>query len=147
MDRYHCAPGSPVIEPDAGLHSYRSRLLQHTPMKLTMYARTVVDEVIQEVCQHKGWELHARNVRTNHVHVVVSAHCMPERVMNAFKAWATRRLRSEGVVGAHVKPWSRHGSTKYLWTEEEIARACDYTVEGQGEDLVVQRPNPSTSSS
>jgi hypothetical protein len=39
-------------------------------------------------------------------------------VLDAFKAYATRSLRREGLIGVRVKPWSRHGSTIYLWKSE-----------------------------
>ena len=45
-------------------------LKNETPM-LTADRRTVVEAAIRKVCETKEWELHALNVRTNHVHVVV----------------------------------------------------------------------------
>ena len=54
-----------------------------------------------------------------------------EAVMNAFKAYATRRLRGAGLLANGVKPWSRHGSNPYLWTSEQVARAMDYVLNGQ----------------
>jgi hypothetical protein len=41
--------------------------------------------------------LHALNVRTNHVHTVVTASRKPEQVLNGLKANATRQLRNEGL--------------------------------------------------
>ena len=78
--------------------------------------------------------LHAVNVRTNHVHSVVSAPCKPEHVMDSFKAYATRHLRESGLFSRDIKPCARHGSTPYLWTEEEVERAIDYVINGQGEE-------------
>jgi hypothetical protein len=52
-----------------------------------------------------------------------------------FQAYATRKLREYGVVEPDQKVWARHGSTRYLWTEEHIAVAVDYVVNGQGGDL------------
>jgi hypothetical protein len=53
--------------------------------------------------------------------------------MDSFKAYATRKLRAAGLFGLDVKPWARHGSTIYLWTEEQFQRAIDYVINGQGE--------------
>jgi hypothetical protein len=53
--------------------------------------------------------------------------------MDSFKANATRKLRAAGLLGRDVKPWSRHGSTFYLWTEEEVERPINYVVNGQGD--------------
>jgi alanyl-tRNA synthetase len=97
--------------------------------------RSTVERTIREVANHRGWEIHALHVRTNHVHVVVTAQEAPERVMSDFKSYATRRLREGGLVGDDVHPWSRHGSTRYLWNERDIADACEYVDERQGAPL------------
>lgn len=86
---------------------------------------------IQGVCEHKGWTLHALNVRTNHLHTVVTASGPPEPVMNAFKAWATRRLREAGIASANQRVWSRHGSTVYLFRPENMAEKVRYVLDAQ----------------
>jgi REP element-mobilizing transposase RayT len=83
----------------------------------------------------RGYHLYALNVRTNHVHSVVSNKAKVERMMDSFKAYSTRALRAAGLIGMDYKPWSRHGSTRYLWTEEHIDAASDYVVNGQGGEL------------
>src|SRR5271166_5362901 len=35
--------------------------------------RAIVETTLVNECSAQGWQLHARNVRTNHVHLVVSA--------------------------------------------------------------------------
>jgi len=98
-------------------------------------ARRNVEAAIREVCKVRNYGLYAINVRTNHAHLVVSASGKPELMMNAFKAYATRRLRSEDLVGESTKVWARHGSTRYLWTEQHIDSAVEYVVNGQGGEL------------
>ena len=71
----------------------------------------------------------ALNVRTNHVHVVVSGQCTPELIMNTLKSWATRRLRQDKLVPNEHRTWSRHGSTRYLWDSRALAAACTYVRE------------------
>ena len=93
-------------------------------------------ETVRSVCLHRGWELHALNVRGDHVHVVVGARCRPELVMNSFKSWSTRRLREAGFVAEDGRVWSRHGSTRYLWTQREIEDAALYTLEAQEQEEV-----------
>jgi hypothetical protein len=39
--------------------------------------------------------------------------------------------------GLRRKRWSAHGSTRYLWTEEEVRRAVEYVLIGQGEPMEV----------
>ena len=75
--------------------------LRHPPITLDSAQRDVVEKSIREVCDHRGYALHAVNVRTNHVHSVVTASCKPERVMDSFKAYATRRLREARLLGKH----------------------------------------------
>jgi REP element-mobilizing transposase RayT len=59
--------------------------------------RQSAEIAIREVCDHRKWHLHALNVRTNHVHVVVSlGTAKPDRALNAFKAYVTRRMRRDG---------------------------------------------------
>jgi hypothetical protein len=79
--------------------------------------------------------LRALKVRTNHVHVVVTADRKPELVMGAFKANATVKMCLASVWQRGQKPWSRHGSTCYLWNEKSVARAIDYVINGQGDEL------------
>ena len=68
------------------------------------------------------------NVRTNHIHIVCSANEPPEKVMNAFKAYATRRLRADNLIGLEAKVWTRHGSTRYLWDGVGQHQAIDYVT-------------------
>lgn len=68
------------------------------------------------------------NVRTNHAHAVVSATVNPEKIVNDFKAYATRRLRSEGLIGLERKVWSRGASTRYLWKPRHVLAAVDYVL-------------------
>jgi hypothetical protein len=55
----------------------------------------------------------------------------PERMLAAFKSYSTRALRQNGLLGNDIKPWSRHGSTIYLWKEEDLAKAVEYVALGQ----------------
>lgn len=75
----------------------------------------------------------AAHVRSNHVHVVVSAKDKPEKVMKDFKAYTSRRLTEAGFDNKNRKRWSRHGSTVYKWTEEDVGNAVDYVVREQGD--------------
>ena len=94
-------------------------------------------EAIQEVCGHRGWGLLAAHVRSNHVHTVVEAAIEPERVMNDFKAYASRRLNGMGLDGANRKRWARHGSTRWLWKPRHISAAMQYVVAEQGDAMSV----------
>ena len=76
------------------------------------------------------------NVRTNQVHVVVSiGKIKPERALNAFKAYATRRMRRDGNWKHEHTPWADRGSKIHLWNEKSLALAIDYVINGQGHEL------------
>ena len=75
------------------------------------------------------------NAQANHVHCVVRARCAPEPVLDGFKAYATRALRRAGLIGLKLKPWARHGSMIYLWKEKHVAKAIEYVILGQGDEL------------
>lgn len=113
--------------------------LRHGGVVLGGEERKEVEGAIRRVCEHRRWVLHAVNVRTNHVHVVVTAKEEPEHVMTSFKAWGTKALRARGLVGAEMKVWSRHGSTRWLHTETTIVSACDYVNRLQSSEAVRAR--------
>jgi hypothetical protein len=76
------------------------------------------------------------NVRTNHVHLVVAIDAgSPDAAVAAFKANATRQMRSDGSWKYDHSPWSKGASKRRLWHEESVAKAVIYVVDGQGDDL------------
>lgn len=135
IDRPRQLLDSPLRSGHPGLHATAQAAMSESPFVLGSAHRAAVDASIRDVCAHRGWTLHALNVRTNHVHLVVSAKSTPEQVMTALKAWSTRHLREGGLVAEGFKPWSRHGSTRYLWRIDQIEAACSYVLDAQGKDL------------
>ena len=53
------------------------------------------------------------------------------------KGRASRRLTRFGVDPTCRRRWTRGGSTKYLWGEEDVYSAIEYVVERQGEKMAV----------
>jgi REP element-mobilizing transposase RayT len=93
---------------------------------------------IQNVCTARAWLLLAAHVRTNHVHVVIESNAQPETVMSTLKSSASRALNELGIDGQEERRrWARHGSTRYIWTKEQLSAAIRYVVSGQGEPLSV----------
>ena len=77
-------------------------------------------KTLKEACLDRGWNLLAAHVRSNHVHVIVEAAVPPEKVMNDFKAYASRALNLlEGEEGGWRR-WARHGSTRWLWKDQDV---------------------------
>ncbi len=135
VDRKHNQFGAAYLPIDANKMDYESGIMKNEPIILTAACREQVHRAIVEVCAHRGWELHALNVRTNHVHVLVSTMNTPERVMSSFKSWSSRRLIEDQSFQRGTKIWSRHGSTRYIWNRDQFNAAGRYVVEGQGPDL------------
>jgi REP element-mobilizing transposase RayT len=142
VDREHNVYGTPKITTSQLFEDSDRKQLKHAPVILDARQRNVVEAAVRGVCDYRNYVLRALNVRTNHVHCVVtvarpsaSAFCKPEPVLDAFKAYATRALRQAGLIGLNTKPWSRHGSTIYLWTEKDVAKAIEYVMLGQSDEL------------
>ncbi len=110
--------------------------MKSSPFKLHQRERAIVHVSVAGTCERRGWTLHALNVRTNHVHVVVSGDEAPDTMATALKAWASRELADAGNIARGTKVWTRGASTHYLWNFVEIQSAIQYVLEGQGLSLV-----------
>jgi REP element-mobilizing transposase RayT len=135
MDRKRRVYGTAKIAPNPSLQKSDKEQLKHPPVILNAKQREIVEKAIREVCDHRPYVLRAIHVRTNHVHTVVTAMQDPEPVLDAFKAYATRALRRGKLIPVKVKPWARHGSTVYLWKERDVAKAIEYAMLSQDNDL------------
>ena len=124
--------GRPYIKENRARDRFERTELRSSPVVLDERLRTVVEQTIIDHIEYRRWALHAINVRTNHVHVVVSCSCPPEKPLHEFKAWATRRLREAELVGSDARVWTRHGSTRYLFNDDVVERAIRYARDSQG---------------
>jgi REP element-mobilizing transposase RayT len=109
--------------------------MKQPPLILTQPQRAIVELSIRETCAIRKWQLCTVNVRTNHVHSVISADKKPEAILSALKANATRAMRQAGAWMADLSPWAHGGSKKYLWDDKELADAIAYVDGAQGEPL------------
>ena len=134
-NRWHNTYSTEPLAPGPRLEARERALLTTPPFALDTRRRAIVAAAVQSECRHYSWPLHALNVRTNHVHIVLAAPPKPEQVLNMLKAAATRSLRDAGLIDDGARPWSRHGSTVYLWDEAAIADASEYVLFGQGDPL------------
>ncbi|MGA2325166.1 MAG: transposase [Bryobacteraceae bacterium] len=137
MDRHHNLPGSRLLEADPQRASAERQKMNQAPYSLDPDSRAAVVEALREVCVQRGWNLLPAHVRTNHVHVIVEAEVRPERVMNDFKSYASRALNRLGRDGPDRKRWARHGSTRWLWRDQDVQEAIRYVVEEQGEPMAL----------
>ena len=137
VDREHNVRGAPLLEPDSERAAAETERMDQAPYNLDQIRRDAVLEAIQEVCSQRGWSLLAAHVRSNHVHAVVQAEVPPERVMNDFKAYSSRRLNRLRLDEPDRKRWARHGSTRFLWKPEHVLAAIQYVVDEQGDAMSV----------
>jgi REP element-mobilizing transposase RayT len=135
IDRFHNRYRSPYVATNRQWHAFNQETLKTEPLILTATQRKSVEEAIIETCRIRKWSLLASNVRTNHVHAVVTADTLPGRVLNALKANATRQLRADGLWAHSFSPWADKGSDRWLWNEQSVARAVEYVLYGQGDQL------------
>ena len=135
VDRYRNRYGTPRIAADERWQRYNERVMKLAAVKLDTRRRASIEEAIKETCHIHRWTLRARNVRTNHVHVVVSAACNPELVLRALKANATRKMKEAGCWKSSRTPWAMKGSKKWLWTHEQLMSAISYVENQQGDPL------------
>ena len=136
IDRFHNRYRSPYLAPNEKWLEHNRQHLKTEPLILRARHRKSVEAAIRETCGIRNWLLQALNVRTNHIHTVVSAsQKKPEVVLNAFKANATRQLRQDGCWTHSFSPWADKGSKRRLWNEQSVSRAIDYVMNGQGDDL------------
>jgi REP element-mobilizing transposase RayT len=117
--------------------------------------RRLVEKTITDHCRIRGWQLHAVNCRSNHLHVVVTAERGPDEVRAQFKAWCTRKLKEQerarrsgarDASGGEGGPaparlvreprireqwWAERGSRRYIGDEESLGAVIRYVLEGQ----------------
>jgi REP element-mobilizing transposase RayT len=125
--------GTPDIAPNEKLRVAMRNELKQEAILLNNIQRKTVERAITELSARRRYSLQAINVRTNHVHAVVSAQIKPERIADAFKAFATKKLREEELFSKDLQIWSRGRSRRYLWKPKHVAMAIDYVLYGQGD--------------
>ena len=124
--------GGRFVPPNGHWVQMESQVMNDPPLLLSAGQRSAVENGVRKLCLKRQWQLHEINVRSNHVHIVVTAvETKPEKVMSDTKAKATRVLRKMKVISEVRKPWTEHGSTIYLFTDEEFVNACHYVRDCQ----------------
>jgi REP element-mobilizing transposase RayT len=126
---------TPKINPNKNLETQMHDQKKHELILLSKKQGDIILESTVEVCNKYQWRLHSLHVRSNHVHLTVSANEQPEIIMTRIKARATFYLRKQGEFSKSQKIWARHGSTKYLWSPESLYFATEYTTELQGQKM------------
>jgi REP element-mobilizing transposase RayT len=123
--------------PDPILELESAARMTEDACRLAAHQRERVHKQVAETCAYKGWQLHAVNCRSNHVHVVVSAAAPPKIIREQLKAWCTRRLNEQQVesrIPEHERRrqwWAERGSIRWIFRESDLADAIDYVLNQQ----------------
>ena len=123
VDGAHNQFGTPFLTED-----YCKRPLAHSPVVLSPEQRKNVTESLIEACSFRHWKLWEVNVRSNHVHVVLSSEELPKEIMRKLKSRCTTSLKGAGLFDGK-RLWTEGGSGRYLWTESAVESACRYVRE------------------
>ena len=99
VDRNHNLVGSRLLEPDSQRVMAERREMLQDPYVLDQGSRRLVLVAIRRHCEHRGWNLLAAHIRSNHVHAIVEAEIQPERIMNEFKSYASRERARQKTLG------------------------------------------------
>ncbi len=105
--------------------------------RLSSAERSAVQLQMHDTCQRRGWILYAVNCRSNHIHLVTSAHNAPKFMRAHLKGWCTRCLdeqqRLRGVSGASLRTewWAERGSIRWLFDEVSLEAAIQYVLDQQ----------------
>jgi len=136
VDKRHNRYGTAFLGQNCSRQMKEYSILKNQPLELTPHLRQAVLRAIIGVCEVRKWFAHAVHVRGNHVHIVVSADDEPDRIMRDFKSYATRAIKQRSDGNSKIKKfWTRHGSTKYLWTKESLVSAIGYVKNEQGRTM------------
>jgi len=127
--------GTPRVSQSEKLKYFMQLQMKQNPTILDKKERVCVLAAVKEVCDFRGYELFALNIRTNHLHSVVSANTKPEKIINEFKSYATRRLREAELIEPDKIVWARGKSRRYLWKPRHVEIAIDSVLFGQGDEI------------
>ena len=116
--------------PDPARARAARSLQKEPPVTLTPSQRALVDGVIRDHARRREWALHAVNVRTNHVHVVLTAASHAPKVAGEqLRGWGTRRLKA--AHPGRENWWTEGGSAQLVFDEDDLAEAVRYVLEAQ----------------
>lgn len=136
VDKFNNKYETQFLPPTPDWQKFIQEKLIQEPVKLNSRMRKAVDFAIRETCEIRKWQIYAINIRTNHVHVVLAVgDISSKKVLSAFKANATRKMRESKCWNFEHSPWADKGSRRFLWTEKSIETAIDYVINCQGKPL------------
>ena len=132
--------GNPFIQhADPALEQRARKQMREDAIALSDAQRSLIEHTIREHCRIRRWPLHALNVRSSHIHIVVSADRDAREVMKQLKAWCSRRLSDAERLdtravarGAGRRRWFTEGGRMKLIDDDTYFEiAVRYVLDGQ----------------
>jgi REP element-mobilizing transposase RayT len=125
---------NPVLE-------QRSReAMAELSVQLAPEQRTVVEQTIRDHCRIRSWILHAINIRSNHVHLIVTCNNDGAKARDELKLWTSRRLSDLAgltTIVAHKAGrrhwWTEGGDARAIHDDDYLNNAINYVTNMQGE--------------
>ena len=119
--------GEIVDKPEPLLEKHAQELLKGPAVVLDEGMRTAAETALRGVSDEFGWMIHALAVRSNHVHLVVTAREeAPGKVMGLLKRRGTQALNGLDAANAKTRWWTEDGSKRLLYTEKAVRAAIEY---------------------
>ena len=144
VDDTHNVHGTALLENDDDRQIRAQDAMAQAPYVMSTEEREIVCKAMVDLVDEREWDLPAVHVRSNHVHIVISAPRDPGRMMSELKARASQDLTEAGFDDARRRRWTRHGSTKHLFRSEEVEAKIGYTLDEQGERMAWYAKEPRT---
>lgn len=118
--------------PQPKLAQWNRERLTHEIRLLDKAQQGAVESEIEQLAMFRGWKVWAKNARTNHVHVVVTASGYSgKKVRDQFKANCTRVLRESWRQFIDRPAWTVGGDWQCVNDEDELEQVVVYVAEAQ----------------
>ncbi len=118
--------------PQPLLEQWHRDRLNHDVILLDESQRSVVEHEVVRLSEFRGWTLWKISVRSNHVHVVVTAtNANGSKIRDQIKANCTRALREKFTQFIDRPVWSVGGDWKCINTDEDLGQVILYASEVQ----------------
>ena len=101
------------LRPDADLKAAMHAEMTETAVVLTTDQRAMAGTAIAKICSEHRWPIHALNMRTNPVHIVLSAPAAADDVRRRVKAVASAALSDMAGL-----PMAGKNGRRRWWTEK-----------------------------
>ena len=129
-------------QPQPVLEYWCQDRMKEKAVLLNTQHRVVVENVIRQHSEIRGWDLHVVSVRSNHVHVAVTV--IPKcgnkdfrvadgikRVRDELKANSTRVLRRCENPIQNEKVWTKGGDIQFIDSDVDLEQVVIYICEAQ----------------